>query len=181
MFKKSLALLACFAITTSQIHTKNKVLGKPAPTFKAKAVFPDSSIRDFDLQDYFKLNSGGSDLVLYFYPFDNTPECIKQAKSFRDSIDRLKEKGISVVGVSCDAPASHKRFQKKLGIPYPLVSDSRLAREISMKYGALGFFHSKRKTFLINKKGIVFKVFENVDIDKQIDDILSSFEKEYRR
>ncbi|MCX5924148.1 MAG: peroxiredoxin [Candidatus Dependentiae bacterium] len=176
MLKKSLTLLACVAIVTSQIKAKNNVLGKPAPIFKAKAVHPDGSIRDFDLQDYI-----GSDFILYFYPFDNTPGCTKQAMCFRDSTDRLKEKGLQVIGVSCDAPNTHKRFQKKVGIPYPLVSDTHLGREISTKYGAVGFFHSKRKTFLINKKGIVFKVFENVDIDNQIEDILSSFEKEYQK
>jgi len=114
-------------------------------------------------------------IVLYFYPFDGTPVCTKQAESFRDNADRLKNAGITVVGVSCDTPQSHKRFIQKLGLQYPLVSDTKIKREISSKYGTVGFFHSKRRTFLINKKGIVVKVFDDVSVDTQIDDILKGF------
>ncbi|HSW75736.1 MAG TPA: peroxiredoxin [Candidatus Saccharimonadales bacterium] len=176
MFKKLAVVLLSAVLLATQIYSKNNVLGKPAPLFKAKAVYPDGSIRDFDLQDYI-----GSDFILYFYPFDNTPGCTKQAQIFRDSIKRLQDQNLQVIGVSCDAPASHKRFSQKLHLPYPLVSDTRIKRDISMKYGAVGFFHSKRKTFLVNKKGIVFKVFENVDIENQIDDILKSFKEERQR
>jgi len=96
-------------------------------------------------------------------------------KKFRDGIEKLNKAGIMVIGVSCDSIKSHLKFQKKHALPYPLVSDSRWKRSISKAYGAAGFLYSQRKTFLINQDGIVFQLFDHVDIHNQIDDILHSF------
>jgi peroxiredoxin Q/BCP len=170
-FKHRVVFLACLIFSNFIQARKPKLVGKPAPIFTAQAVFPDGTIQSFDLRDYI----GKADIVLYFYPFDGTPTCSKQAESFRNGFNRLKENGIMIIGVSCDAPASHKRFIEKLNLPFPLVSDTRIKRDISSKYGTVGFFHSKRRTFLINKKGIIVKVFNDVFVDTQIDDILKSF------
>lgn len=151
----------------------SSLVGKRAPIFKAQAVFPpDHEIGDFDLQKYI-----GKRIVLYFYPMDNTPGCSKQAEKFREDIDRLKKQGIVVIGVSCDSPKSHQKFQEKYKLPYILVSDSRWSRCISKMYDAAGFFYSKRHTILINKRGIVIHVFEDVNIKNQIDDILEKFKE----
>ena len=171
--KQGLVFMLCVMFASFTQAFRPKLLGKVAPVFTGQAVFPDGSIKDFDLRDYI----GKFNIVLYFYPFDNTPQCSLQAQSFKDSIVKLKQAGIMVIGVSCDAPQSHKRFQKKLGLPYPLVSDERIKRTISKMYGTLGLFHSKRRTFLISKKGIVIKVFDEVDIATQIEDILKGFKE----
>lgn len=143
---------------------------KVAPNFTAQAVFPDGTIKTVSLSDYM-----GKKIVLYFYPMDNTPGCTIQAKKFRDNIQKLHDAGITILGVSCDSINSHLNFQKKHALPFPLISDSRIKRSISKAYGAAGFLYSQRKTFLINPEGIIFKTFEKVDIQNQIDDILNSF------
>ncbi len=170
--KQRFVFVLCVMFASFTQAFRPKLLGKIAPIFTGQAVFPDGSIKDFDLQDYI----GKFNIVLYFYPFDNTPQCTLQAQSFKNSIGTFKQAGIMVIGVSCDAPQSHKRFQKKLGLPYPLVSDERIKRAISKMYGTLGFFYSKRRTFLINKKGIVVKVFDEVNVATQIEDILKGFQ-----
>lgn len=162
------------AITSSTlIHTEKNLVNQPAPLFTAPAVFPDGSTGLFNLSEY-----QGSNVVLYFYPMDNTPGCTIQAKKFRDDIEKLKNAGIIVIGISCDSIKSHLNFQKKHALPFVLVSDSRLTRSISKAYGAAGFLYSQRKTFLINKNGIVIQQFHKVDIQNQIDDILQSFHQQ---
>ena len=152
------------------IHASQKLVGKQAPSFKGQAVFPDGTVQDFDLENY-----EGQNIVLYFYPMDNTPGCTKQAKIFRDNIKKMNAQGIMIVGISYDSIKSHKAFQDKHSLPFPLVSDSKNKHAISKKYKASGLITSKRKTFLINKKGIIFKVFDKVDIQDQIEDILECF------
>ncbi|MBV8661359.1 MAG: peroxiredoxin [Candidatus Dependentiae bacterium] len=153
------------------MQASQKLVGKPAPVFCNQAVYPDGSVKDFDLKNFI-----GQNIVLYFYPMDNTPGCTIQAKKFRDEIDRLKAENIMVVGISTDSVQSHKNFQKKLALPYPLIADTG-KNSISKMYKTNGIFFGKRETFLINKKGIIFKVFDHVDIKNQIDDILEAFEK----
>jgi len=156
----------------SRSHSHNQLLNKTAPLFKSKAVFPDGTVGDFNLKDYI-----GKKIVIYFYPMDDSPGCTTQAKKFRDEIEKLQNESITVIGVSSDSIKSHLAFQKKLGLPYPLISDEEANHSISKQYDTTGFFFGKRKTFLVNKKGIIFKVFDKVDIKNQINDILDSFKK----
>ena len=167
---KYLALPMLFL--ANAIYAKNDLLCKPAPLFKAEAVFPDGSVKKFDLKKFI-----GQKLVLYFYPMDNTPGCTKQAKNFRDNIERLKKHGITLVGISCDSTKSHKNFQKKHELPYILVSDSRKHQTISKMYGTKSILMSKRKTFLINECGTVFKKFDTINIAEQVDEIIEAFKK----
>lgn len=173
MNKKSLFYsIMCALAFSSFIQTKTtNLIGTKAPEFAANALFPDGSVKEFKLSDY-----AGKKVVLYFYPADNTPGCSKQAQNFRDGIAKLEAEGITLVGISCDSIEAHKRFQKKFNLPYILVSDSRLHRTIGKKFpGTISFGFYKRKTFLINEQGIVFKKFDKVKIETQIDDILAEF------
>lgn len=168
-----LGIVNCISVWGSEL------VGKKAPLFIAQAVFPPKDneskskyvINEFDLKKYI----GQYKIVLYFYPMDNTPGCTKEAQKFRDDIELLKEQGIMVVGVSCDSVQSHMKFQHKYALPFILVHDSRWHRAISKMYDAAGFFYSKRKTYLIDKKGVIVHAFEQVDIPSQIDDIIRIF------
>ena len=161
--------------------SSSALVGKKAPLFSSQAVFPPKhnesiskyTVGEFDLKKYI----GHYKIVLYFYPMDNTPGCTKEAQKFRDDIELLKEHGIMVIGVSCDSIESHLKFQHKYALPFILVHDSRWSRAISKMYNAAGFFYSKRKTFLIDKKGVVVHVFEQVNIPSQVDDIIRIFKK----
>ena len=147
-----------------------KLVGKPAPIFSGQAVYPDGSAGELNLKDYI-----GKNLVIYFYPMDNSPGCTIQAKKFRDEIGKLEKQGITVIGISSDSIKSHKKFQKALALPYPLVSDVGRKVAISKLYKASGFLIGKRITYLINEDGIIFKIFDKVDIKHQVNDILQAF------
>lgn len=89
-------------------------IGTAAPDF----TLPDQNGEMHSLSDY-----RGRKVVLYFYPRDNTPGCTKQACAFGDLYPQFQEKGAVVLGVSKDSVASHKKFEEKYGLPFPLLSD----------------------------------------------------------
>eukprot|EP00898_Chlorokybus_atmophyticus_P005747 jgi/Chlat1/6173/Chrsp41S05716 len=146
------------------VEAKVKV-GDKAPDFRLK----DESGRDVSLSKF-----KGKDVVLYFYPADDTPGCTKQACSFRDAYSEFTGKGAVVVGVSGDSPASHKAFKAKYNLPYTLLSDEgnevRKAWGIpSDLFGAL----AGRQTYVIDRTGTVKLIFNNqFQPTKHIDETL---------
>jgi len=78
----------------------------------------------------------GKDVILYFYPKDDTPGCTKEACGFRDSWKELKKANTVVIGVSADSEESHKKFISKYKLPFTLLSDRD--RKVMEKYGAYG-------------------------------------------
>ena len=91
----------------------------------------------------------GKDVVVYFYPRDDTPGCTKEACGFRDSWDEIEELGVVVLGISPDSPESHQRFRKKYGLPFTLLSDTD--KKVMSKYGAFGekMMYGKKTTGVI--------------------------------
>lgn len=180
LIKKLVTFLFLGTVYSGSMLSSSELVGKKAPLFASQGVFPPRAkeskskytIGEFRLKNYI----GKHKIVLYFYPMDNTPGCTKEAQKFRDDIELLKEKNIMVVGISCDSVQSHMKFQQKYALPFILVSDSRWHRTISKMYNASGFFYSKRKTYLINEKGIIVHAFDQVDIQSHVDDIIRIFE-----
>ncbi|TVP98442.1 MAG: thioredoxin-dependent thiol peroxidase [Planctomycetaceae bacterium] len=125
----------------------------------------------------------GAPLVIYFYPKDDTPGCTKQACAFRDAEAPLRQLGAAVVGISCDAPASHVKFRDKYSLNFPLLCD--IDHVVAEKFGAwreknmygkksLGI---QRSTFLIDAKGKVAKVWKRVQVDGHADQVLEALRK----
>jgi len=112
----------------------------------------------------------GSRVVLYFYPKDDTPGCTKEACSFRDADDVYRKKGIKVYGISTDSEKSHQKFISKFQLPFDLLADTE--KEIVEKYGVWGeksmygkkYMGTIRKTFLIDEKGKIVKLFDKVNV-----------------
>jgi thioredoxin-dependent peroxiredoxin len=110
----------------------------------------------------------GKNVVLYFYPKDDTSGCTKEACEFRDSWKDVKKSGAVVLGVSPDPVASHQKFKQKYQLPFPLLADTD--HSIASAYGAWGeksMYGRKyqgilRTTFLIDPDGRVSRVFEQV-------------------
>lgn len=123
----------------------------------------------------------GQKVVLYFYPKDDTPGCTKEACSFRDAFAQYKKRGITVLGVSPDSEASHKKFETKYKLPFTLLADKDHA--IADAYGVWGekkFMGRKymgvlRTTFLIDEKGKIKKVFEKVKPEDHASEVLQAF------
>jgi peroxiredoxin Q/BCP len=102
------------------------------PGTKASAfTLTDATGRKVSLKDF-----AGRDVILYFYPRDDTPGCTKEACGFRDAWDELRELGAVVLGVSADDADSHERFAAKYWLPFTLLSDPD--RSVMTAYGAYG-------------------------------------------
>ncbi len=101
--------------------------GKAAPAF----TLPDADGNKVSLQDF-----AGKNVIVYFYPKDDTPGCTKEACGFRDSWRALTKRGVVVLGISADGAESHRRFITKYKLPFPLLSDPD--RKVMEKYGAYG-------------------------------------------
>src|SRR5262245_49693194 len=114
--------------------------GKPAPAF----TLSDAEGRSVSLADF-----AGKDVILYFYPKDDTPGCTKEACGFRDSWKDITKRGIVVLGVSPDAAASHQKFIAKYKLPFPLLSDPD--KKVMTRYGAWGekVLYGKKTTGVI--------------------------------
>lgn len=129
--------------------------GRKAPAFKAK----DQNGNDVSLADF-----KGRRLVLFFYPQDDTPTCTVQACNIRDHWQLLQQHKISVVGISPDEVARHKKFETKHALPQTLLADPK--HTIIKKYGVWGpkqlygrqYMGLHRTSFLIDEKGVVKKV-----------------------
>jgi peroxiredoxin Q/BCP len=102
-------------------------VGKKAPAWKLQ----DADGNTVSLADH-----AGRDLILYFYPRDDTPGCTKEACGFRDLWKKLEARGATVVGVSPDKPESHQKFAKKYKLPFPLLCDPE--KKMMAQYEAWG-------------------------------------------
>jgi len=98
--------------------------GDKAPNFTAK----DQNGNTVSLSDY-----KGKNVILYFYPQDNTPTCTNEACNYRDNYQSLVSKGFEVIGVSPDNEKSHKKFETKFTLPFTLIADTD--RSIVEAYG----------------------------------------------
>ena len=134
--------------------------GDQAPDFSLAA----SKGQTVSLKDF----KGKKNVVLYFYPKDDTPGCTVQACGFRDSIKPIEDKDTIVLGVSPDKIASHEKFIKKFGLPFLLLSDED--HKMSTSYGVWveksmygrKYMGIERTTFVIDRTGKIVKVFEKV-------------------
>ncbi len=146
--------------------------GTTAPAFKTT----DQNGETVSLKDL-----RGRKVVLYFYPKDDTPGCTKEACSFRDAYSKFKKKDITVLGVSPDKEAAHKKFVTKYQLPFTLLADTD--HSIAEAYGVWGekkfmgrtYLGVHRTTFLIDEKGKIRKIFEKVKPEDHASEVLEAF------
>ena len=141
-----------------------------APNFK----IPSSNNKEFELK-----KNKNKFLVIYFYPRDNTPGCTNEAKDFSKLYKEFKKLNCDIFGISKDSVDSHKKFISKFKIPFQLLSDEKIVA--LKKYGAWGeksmygkkFMGIKRTTVLINPKGKIIKIRNNVKVKDHAKEVLS--------
>lgn len=122
----------------------------------------------------------GKKVVLYFYPKDNTSGCTTEACSFRDADAKLKKAGAVVLGVSADSIASHQKFAGKYSLPFALLSDE--GSKVATVYEAWGekslygrkYMGIFRKTFLIDEKGKLTKIWPKVKPEGHAEEVLAA-------
>ena len=148
--------------------------GKKAPSFKLK----DQNGNDVSLKDFI-----GKQIVLYFYPKDDTPGCTKEACSFRDNFPDFKDIKAVILGVSPDSPASHKKFISKYNLPFTLLSDEN--KEVLEKYEVWKeknmygkkYMGVERTTYIIDENGKIKKIFPKVKVDGHDKEVLEAIMK----
>ncbi len=144
-----------------------------APDF----TLPDQNGKMHRLTDY-----KGKWLLVYFYPKDDTPGCIKEACSFRDASEDYKKRGVSVVGISKDSVKSHDKFANKYSLNFTILSDESL--ETIKAFGAWGkkklygreYDGVFRNTYLINPEGEIVKKYEKVHPEVHSEEILEDLD-----
>jgi thioredoxin-dependent peroxiredoxin len=146
-------------------------VGKKVPAFKLSA----SGGKDIELSDF-----KGKQLVLYFYPKDDTPGCTTEGQGFAAQHEAFRKAGAEILGVSRDSVASHERFKAKYGFPFELLSDPEeelcrafdVMREKNM-YGrkVMGV---ERSTFLIDGEGVLRREWRKVKVVGHVEEVLEA-------
>jgi len=152
---------------------------QPAPDFTLPAIGDSDIIQDGQIRLRDLTNKV---TVVYFYPKDDTPGCTAEACSFRDANHRMQKKGIVVLGVSADDLASHQKFAEKYSLPFPLLADTDTS--VSQLYGVWKeknlygkkYLGVNRETFLIDKEGIVRKIWHKVSAANHAQEVLDAIE-----
>ncbi len=145
-------------------------IGSAAPNFS----LPDQTGKMHALTEY-----AGAWVLLYFYPKDDTPGCTTEACSIRDNWSKFKKAGIAVLGVSVDSAKSHAKFVEKYELPFTLLSDEK--KELVNAYGVWArkkfmgreYMGTLRWSFLIDPKGKIAKIYEDVKPNEHAKEVLA--------
>jgi len=149
----------------------------PFPSVGSKA--PDFQLADQTGKTVSLSQLAGKNVVLYFYPKDDTPGCTVEACNFRDEHSALEKAGAVVLGVSPDTTKSHEKFANKFSLPFPLLADTE--HKVADAYGAWGekvnygrtYMGIIRSTVLIDGQGKVKHVWPKVKVKGHVDEVLS--------
>ena len=150
---------------------KELAVGDKAP----ELALPDQHGRTLTLKSL-----KGKQVVLYFYPKDDTPGCTKESCDFRDVESQILRAGGVIVGVSLDGKESHQQFIKKFGLPFSLLSDEDAA--VSKAYGVYKeknmygrkYWGIERSTFIIDAEGELKAIFRKAKVDGHVDEVLTA-------
>lgn len=155
-------------------ETATLVVGEQAPGF----TLPSNEGRDLSLSDF-----RGKNVIVYFYPRDETPGCTREAHGFRDAKAELGKRNAVVLGVSKDSVESHQRFAGKHSLGFPLLSDR--GGETIARWGAWGeknMYGKKsmgivRSTVIVAPDGTVKAVFPKVKVDQHVAEVLAALDR----
>ena len=147
---------------------------------KEKELAPNFKITSSNNNEFELKKNKNKFLVIYFYPKDNTPGCANEAKDFSKLYRKFKKLNCEIVGISKDNIESHKKFISKFKIPFQLLSDEKMIA--LKKYGAWGeksmygkkFMGIKRTTVLIDPKGKIIKIWNNVKVKDHAAEVLNA-------
>ena len=142
---------------TTQTELK---IGQDAPSFKLKA-YPSG---EYSLEQF----KGKKNVILAFYPKDDTPGCTSENCAFRDDLAHFEAVSTQVFGISCDDIVSHEKFSKKFNFTHPLLAD--IGGEVAKKYGTFqeGKGYASRKLFVIDKNGKIQKIVDGMPSNGQL-------------
>ena len=149
-------------------------IGEPLPSFS----LPNEDGEIINIDDLRK----GKNLVIYFYPKDETLVCTKEACSFRDNYSQFEAFNCAIVGISIDSPQSHKSFIANHNLPFTLLSDvnNKIRNLLGVPRDLLGLI-SGRYTYVVNEKGTIVHIFnDHFSASKHIAESLKALKNEQR-
>lgn len=140
-------------------------------------------IPEFKLKDQTSSDFSSSDLLgqwtlIYFYPKDGTPVCIKEACNFRDGQKELEHAGLRIVGISADSPSSHANFAERHNLSFTLLSDPN--REVLKAFGSVDeneYLGVSRDSYLISPNGEAVKKYTKINPDTHYQEIIADFKR----
>ncbi len=149
-------------------------IGDVAPDFN----MPTDSNGTIKLSDL-----GGQNVILYFYPKDDTPGCTKEACAFQENLPQFKTETAVVIGVSKDKPAKHDKFKEKYNLDFTLGSDEN--GDVCNVYGVWveksmygkKYMGIERATFLIDKEAKIAQVWRKVKVPGHAEDVLEALKE----
>lgn len=149
--------------------------GKKAPDFS----LPAAGGGEVRLSDFI----GKKNVIIYFYPKDDTLGCTKEACNFRDGFKKFTSQGAVILGVSADPVKSHEKFQEKYDLPFPLLSDE--SKKMIQSYGVWKeksmygkkYMGIERTTVVIDKKGKVSRIFPKVKVERHAAEVLEALKQ----
>ena len=144
-----------------------------APIFK----LPSTNKKNYSLKDSF-----GKYVIVYFYPKDDTPGCTLETNDFNKLLPKFKKLNCEILGISKDNLKSHNKFRDKYKIKFDLLADEEL--KVLKKYKVWGkkkfmgreFMGIIRSTYLIDKKGKILKVWDNVKVKDHANEVLKTLQ-----
>ena len=145
-------------------------IGKKVPNFSAAAT-GEQTIKLRELR--------GKNIVLYFYPRDNTPGCTREGQAFRDQITKFKRRNTLVLGVSRDSLAAHEKFRDKQGFPFDLADEDEKLCTLFDVIKLKNMYGKKvrgieRSTFLIDAEGVLRHEWRKVKVDGHVEQVLEA-------
>ena len=146
---------------------------------KKNTTAPDFELLDENGKLHKLSDFKGRNVLLYFYPKDDTPGCTTEACEFRDDYDEYEKGGVVILGISPDSPKSHKKFKEKYNLPFTLLADED--HHVCEMYGVWAkksmygreYYGVLRTSFLIDEEGKFIEIFENVKPKGHSQQILS--------
>jgi peroxiredoxin Q/BCP len=153
---------------------------KPSKTVQLDKKIPAFSLPATGGGNFKPADAAGKNLVIYFYPRDNTTGCTKEGEAFRDLYPKFRKANTLIVGVSPDSVASHEKFKTKMKFPFELLADEDHAvcnlfevyKEKSM-YGRK-YMGVERSTFLIDADGVLRREWRKVKVPGHADAVLAA-------
>ena len=143
-------------------------IGDTCPSFSLQ----NQNGQTINIQEYI----GSKNLIIYFYPKDNTPGCTKEACSFRDAMQDLNNLDCEVFGISADSVASHKKFANQFRLTFNLLSDigNEVRKSFKVPANLFGLIPG-RVTYIVNKEGEIVHIINNqMNPDKHIEETIKT-------
>jgi len=165
----ALVCILAIGFNIKKYNMKKIEIGDTVPTF---------SLKDQDGKDVKIDKTIGKPMVIYFYPKDDTPGCIKEACKFRDEFENFSDLGALVIGISADSIESHKNFEEKYNLPFILLSDTK--NEVRKLFGVPKniLIIPGRVTYIIDRNGIVkYKFNSQLNAEKHIENSLQKLQE----